>query len=308
MRVQEQTTLARIATASGVALHSGVETKIVLRPAGAGTGIVFWRMDLRDAADARPAVIDAAIKAHPNNVAEARYGVRLANAAGASVMTVEHLMAAFALCEIDNAVVEVYGPEIPAFDGSTAPIIELLDQAGVKPLAAAREAIEVRALVRIEDGDRFVEVSPADGRFVEVTIDFSAAAIGRQSISFALEDAACPVERLAAARTFCRLQDVETMRAAGFCRGGTLENAVVVDGDRLLNPAGLRDSEEFVLHKALDLIGDLYLLGAPLFGRVRAHKPGHDLNTRLAQRLAADLASVERRVIPHDEERRLLSA
>jgi UDP-3-O-[3-hydroxymyristoyl] N-acetylglucosamine deacetylase len=303
MRVQEQTTLARSAAASGVALHSGAETKIVLRPAGAGTGIVFWRMDLRDAADARLPVIDAVIAARPNNVSGARYGVRLANAAGVSVMTVEHLMAAFSICEIDNAVVEVYGPEIPGFDGSTAPIIALLDQAGVKPLAAAREAIEARATLRVEDGDRFIEVSPAEGRFVEVTIDFPDAAIGRQSISFSLDDDVCPVERLIAARTFCRHQDIEPMRAAGYGRGGTLENAVVVDGGRLLNPAGLRDPEEFVLHKALDLLGDLYLLGAPLYGRVRAHKPGHDLNTRFVQRLAADHASVERRVIPHAEER-----
>ncbi len=303
MRVQEQTTLARLATASGIALHAGVETKIILRPAPAGTGIVFWRMDLRKAAEARLPIIDAAIPAHPNNVAEARYGVRLANAAGASVMTVEHLMAAFALCEIDNAIVEVFGPEIPAFDGSTAPIIDLIDQAGVKPVAAAREAIEARATMRVEDGDRFVEVSPADGRFVEVTIDFQETAIGRQSIAFSLDEAICPIDRLASARTFCRLKDVEAMQAAGFGRGGTLDNAVVVDGERLLNPEGLRDREEFVLHKALDLVGDLYLLGAPLYGRIRAHKPGHDLNTRLAQRLAADAASVERRVIPHAEER-----
>ncbi|HXI86574.1 MAG TPA: UDP-3-O-acyl-N-acetylglucosamine deacetylase, partial [Parvularculaceae bacterium] len=168
-------------------------------------------------------------------------------------------------------------------------------------LGAAREAIEVRAPARIEDAERFIEVSPADGRIVEVSIDFPDEAIGSQTVILSL-DAPEDVARIAAARTFCRLRDVEAMRAAGLGLGGSLNNAIVVDGARVLNEEGLRDHQEFALHKALDLIGDLNLLGAPLYGRVRAHKPGHELNARLVRRLAGDLASVERRVIPVEAE------
>ncbi|MGE0410137.1 MAG: UDP-3-O-acyl-N-acetylglucosamine deacetylase, partial [Amphiplicatus sp.] len=219
--------------------------------------------DLTGGAESAPAAASV-IAARAYNVADARFGVKLANAAGVSVMTVEHLMAAFALCEVDNALVEVHGPEIPAFDGSAMSIVDLIKRAGVTRLAARREVIEARAVVRVEDGDRFIELSPAAERLVEVTIDFPDALIGRQSVAFSLDNGECPRERLASARTFCRLNDVETLRAAGFSRGGSLDNALVVDGARLLNPAGLRDPQEFVLHKALDLIGDLFLLGAPL--------------------------------------------
>lgn len=303
MRVQEQTTLSKVAAATGMALHAGVETRIVMRPAAAGAGIIFRRMDLTTASgEPRPAN-ETTIQARPQSVADAKLGVRLQNAMGVSVMTIEHLMAGFVLCGVDNALVEVYGPEIPAFDGSTAPIIALIEQAGVRPLAAAREAIEARAVVRIDDGDRFIEMSPAEGRHIEVSIDFEDAAIGRQTIAFSLEDGGAPVARLAAARTFCMLKDVEPMRAAGFGRGGSLDNSIVVDDGKVLNPCGLRDPQEYVLHKALDLIGDLGLLGAPIYGRIRAHKPGHDLNTRFARKVAGDLASFERRVISREETR-----
>lgn len=303
MRVQEQTTLSKVASASGVALHAGVETRIVLRPAMAGTGIVFRRMDLKTAKGGPRPANETTIQARPQSVVDARLGVRLQNAAGAFVMTVEHLMAGFVLCGVDNALVEVHGPEIPAFDGSTAPIITLIEQAGLRPLAAAREAIEARAVVRIEDGDRFIELSPAEGRIVEVSIDFPDPAIGVQTIAFSLEEGTAPVARLASARTFCLLSDVEPMRAAGFGRGGSLDNSIVVDKGKVLNPAGLRDPQEYVLHKALDLIGDLSLLGAPIYGRIRAHKPGHDLNTRFTRKVAGDLASFERRVIAVEEAR-----
>lgn len=286
-----------------MALHAGVETRIVIRPAMAGTGILFRRMDLKTEKGGRRPANETTIQARPQSVADARLGVRLQNAAGVSVMTVEHLMAAFVLCGVDNALVEVYGPEIPVFDGSTAPIITLIEQAGIRSLAAAREAIEVRAILRVEDGDRFIEVSPAEGRFIDVSIDFSDPAIGRQSISFSLDEGTAPVARLASARTFCLLREVEPMRAAGFGRGGSLDNSIVVDKGKVLNPTGLRDPNEYVLHKALDLIGDLSLVGAPIYGRIRAHKPGHDLNTRFARRIAADVASVERRVIAVEEKR-----
>jgi UDP-3-O-[3-hydroxymyristoyl] N-acetylglucosamine deacetylase len=153
-------------------------------------------LDLKGERGQRRPASETTVAARPQSVAEAKLGVRLQNAAGVSVMTVEHLMAAFVLCGIDNALVDVYGPEIPAFDGSTAPIIRLIEQAGVRRLAAAREAIEARAIVRVEDCDRFIELSPAEGRLLDVSIDFVDAAIGRQSISFSLDETAAPVARL----------------------------------------------------------------------------------------------------------------
>lgn len=297
MRVQEQTTLARAATGFGAALHSGNETRITLRPAPAGSGVVFRRTDLRAPDGARLPDAEIAIPARAAFIADTRLGVRLRNAAGATVMTVEHVLAALMLAGVDNAIVDIDGPEPPGFDGSSAPLIALIEEAGVRRLGAAREAIEVRAPVRIEDGDRFVEAAPAAGRRLDVSIEFPEPAIGRQSAALRLDDPA-DVARLAAARTFCRLHEVEAMRQAGFGLGGSLNNAIVVDGARILNEEGLRDPNEFALHKALDLLGDLSLLGAPLFGQVRAHKPGHDLNTRLVCRLAAELAAIERRVVP----------
>lgn len=301
MRVQEQTTLSTSAGASGISLHFGVETRIVLHPAPAGSGVAFRRTDLQGENGAPRPAGETTVRARPQSLADTRLGVRLENAAGVSVMTVEHLMAAFALAGVDNALVEIDGPEIPAFDGSAAPILRLIAQAGLSPLGAAREAFEASAVLRIEDGDRFIELRPACDRRIAISIDFPDAAIGRQSVEFSLDDGAAAA-RAAAARTFCRLEDVEAMRAAGFARGGSLDNAVVVDGARLLNPGGLRDPEEFALHKALDLIGDLYLLGAPLYGRIRAHKPGHDLNTRLVRRIAADPACARRRAVAADGE------
>lgn len=307
MRVQEQTTLAKAASASGPALHTGAETRIVLRPAPADTGVVFRRMDMRGENGRPRPPQETSIPASPASVIDTRLGVRLGNAAGATVMTVEHLMAAFALAGVDNALVEAYGPEIPAFDGSAAPILRLIEQTGLRRLGAPRQILEARAPIRVEDGPRFIELTPGPNRRLDVTIDFPDPAIGRRSVALDLDEPAGRA-RLAAARTFCRLQDVEAMRAAGLALGGALSNAIVVDGPRILNPEGLRDPDEFALHKALDLLGDLYLAGAPICGHIRAMRPGHDLNARFARRLIEDLAATERRVIPLQGEAERLSA
>lgn len=296
MRAEKQSTLAGSSAAAGVGLHSGGETRLTLRPAPEGSGLIFRRTDLFGADGAPLSAAETSIPATPAHVVDTRLGVTLANAAGVSVRTVEHLMAAFSLAGVDHAIVEVAGPEIPIFDGSAAPFLQLIEKAGVRRLAAPRESIVIQTPLRVEDGDRFVELLPATGRALEVSIDFPDAAIGRQSVSFTLEHAAAPRARIAAARTFCALRDVEAMRAAGLGKGGSLDNAVVVDGDRLLNTTGLRDAKEFALHKALDLIGDLYLAGAPVDGLMRAHKPGHDLNTRLAAVLAAKREATARAV------------
>ena len=208
MRVQLQTTLRKAAAAGGLALHSGVETRIVLKPASAGVGILFRRTDLAATRGRAAALTANSIVAGPLSIVDARLGVRLANADGVSVMTVEHLLAAFALCGVDNALVEVFGAELPIFDGSATPFVDLIVQAGVAPLSAPREAIDIRAPVRVDDGDRFVEVRPDPGRIIDIAIDFEDSAIGRQTESFSLDDAEGLLARLAAARTFCTLKDL----------------------------------------------------------------------------------------------------
>lgn len=282
----EQTTLASAVYAEGVGLHSGMLARIALRPAGPGDGIVFRRTDLHDGAGARLRGADAAVPARPECVAETRRGVTLQSAAGVSVMTVEHLLAALSLAGVDNVCIDVFGPEIPILDGSAAPFLELIEKAGIVGLARPRAPLIVERAVRIEDGARFIAIEPCDRRIVDVEIDFADAAIGRQRVTIDLDDAASALGRIGPARTFCTLRDVDAMRAGGLALGGSLDNAVVVDGDRLVNEGGLRDPMEFALHKALDLVGDLSLVGAPVYGRVRACRSGHDLNTRLARALA----------------------
>lgn len=283
-----QTTIAREGVLEGVALHTGVPVRMVLRPAAAGAGIVFRRADLV----AKGGVSESAarVPARADLVADARLGVTLRNGAGVSARTVEHLMAALALCEIDNALVDLEGQEVPILDGSAAPFIELIDRCGRTTLSAPRRFIEATEILREGEGERFVEISPAPDRRLEVSIEFADPAIGRQSASLSLDDAETARRRLGQARTFCALREVDDMRAAGLALGGSLDNAVVVDGGRVVNAEGLRDPAEFVLHKALDLVGDLALAGAPVRGRIVACKPGHDINTRLARRILARFA------------------
>lgn len=276
-----QQTLRRPATFAGVGLHSGQECAVTVRPAPANTGVVFYRTDLQNG--------DQAVAAHPGNVLGTRHGTALANAAGVTVSTVEHIMAALRLSGVDNAAIDVFGPEAPILDGSSAEFVEGFRLAGVDLQSAPRRAFALRETARAVDGDRLIEVRPAESRTLEIEIDFGDCMIGRQSLRLDLDDPA-DRERLVGARTFCRLEEIEPLRAAGLIRGGSLDNSIVVNGDRLVNKGALRDPQEFALHKALDLIGDLYLLGAPLDGAIRAVKPGHDLNVRMAQMLAGDVA------------------
>lgn len=272
---------------SGVGLHSGEECRIYLCPAAEGEGVVFRRADLPQA--------DALIIANPGSVVRARHGTCLSNAAGASVATVEHLLAALALTGVDNVRVDVEGPEIPIMDGSAAAFVSAIAEAGVTQQAAARQPIVIDAPFDIADADRSIRFEPFDGRRIEIDIDFGDCIIGRQVLSLDLDDPEDLV-KLSAARTFVRLSEVDALREAGLALGGTLSNAIVVDGDRVLNDEPLRDPAEFALHKALDLVGDLYLAGAPIIGRIHAVKPGHELNTRAAAALAgrgcADLGSI----------------
>jgi UDP-3-O-[3-hydroxymyristoyl] N-acetylglucosamine deacetylase len=265
----------------GVGLHSGQRVSLTFRPAAIGHGIVFRRTDL--GVDI-PARFDGVIDTRLSTVLGIAHG-------GATIGTVEHVMAALAGCRIDNVLVEVDGPEPPILDGSAAPYVFLLDCAGSVEQDAPRSAIEMRRPVRVSDGDAFVELHPGSpgtiGLDMALSIDFAAPAIGRQALSLHLTPTSFRHE-LARARTFTLAEEIDQMRAVGLAQGGSLENAVVVDQARVLNPAGLRMPDEFARHKLLDAVGDLALAGAPLHGRFIAHRSGHGLNNRLLRALFAD--------------------
>jgi UDP-3-O-[3-hydroxymyristoyl] N-acetylglucosamine deacetylase len=268
----------------GVGLHSGLRVNMTLRPARAGHGIVFRRTDL-----------GIEIPARFDHVVDTRLATVLGLDDGtARVGTVEHLMAALAGSLIDNVVVEVDGPELPILDGSAAPYQFLLDCAGSVEQDAPRTVIHINRRVHVSEGDAFAEFRPASpGRthlHMAMSIDFSAAAIGRQALSLELTPETFRRE-LARARTFTLVQEIDQMRAAGFARGGSLDNAVVVDQARVLNPAGLRMPDEFARHKLLDAVGDLALAGAQISGRFIAHRSGHALNNRLLRALFSEAAA-----------------
>ncbi|MGH7042845.1 MAG: UDP-3-O-acyl-N-acetylglucosamine deacetylase [Acetobacteraceae bacterium] len=267
----------------GTGLHSGRRVSLTLRPAPPGHGIIFRRTDLgRD------------IPARFDHVADARLATTLAlpDAPEVRVGTVEHLMAAFAGLCIDNALVALDGPELPILDGSAAHLVFLIDCAGVVEQDAPRETIQIRRPVRVTDRTGFAELRPAvaahaGGLDMTLSIDFAATAIGRQAISLRLSPDSFRHE-LASARTFGLAGDVAALHAAGMARGGSLDNAVVVDDDRVLNPGGLRMEREFARHKLLDAVGDLALAGAAIEGRFIAHRSGHSLNNLLLRALLAD--------------------
>ncbi|MEL6371737.1 MAG: UDP-3-O-acyl-N-acetylglucosamine deacetylase [Pseudomonadota bacterium] len=289
---QRQMTLATTASLEGIGLHTGHRVKIVFRPGQPNTGIVF-------------ALNGAFIPASPRAVAETHLGTRLQNSDGVTVQTVEHLMAAVAFAGVDNLIVEMDACEPPAVDGSAAPFLDVLERAGLVELPAPRHHLKVTKPIEVRDGDRFIVAMPDDCQIVKTSIEFDDSVIGCQQIEIDVTDQFLIRRRLATARTFCRLKDIEMMRQAGYSRGGSLDNALVVDGDRLMNASGLRDPQEFVLHKALDLIGDLRLLGAPVIGKIVAHKCGHDLNTRFARHLLDHPECFEWAHLPRAETRSL---
>ena len=271
-----QQTLSAAIGCVGVGLHTGRRIALEFQPAPAGSGISFRRTDIGATI---PALYDAVVDTRLCTVV---------GAGDARVGTVEHVMAALSACGVDNAVVTLDGPEVPVLDGSAAPFVFLIGCAGVVAQDAAARCIEVRKTVRVSDGPAFVELRPAPspGLDLAVSIDFAASVIGRQSLAISLTQAS--FGELAYARTFAMAEDIAGLQAAGLALGGSLDNAVVVDGGRVLNPAGLRMSDEFVRHKVLDVVGDLALAPGRLRGRVVAHRPGHRLNNRLLRALMAD--------------------
>ncbi|MEK9784721.1 MAG: UDP-3-O-acyl-N-acetylglucosamine deacetylase [Gammaproteobacteria bacterium] len=280
-----QRTLKNVIGATGVGLHTGKKVFLTLRPAPVGTGIVFRRVDLDPVAE---------IPASLEHVRDTRLSTTL-EYDSVRVSTVEHLMSAFAGLHIDNAIVELDSDEVPIMDGSAAVFVFLIQSAGVELQSAAKEFIRITEPIEVRDGDKWARFEPFDGFKVTFSIDFDhptmqssaqRATVDLAEISFARE--------VSRARTFGFLRDVEALQEAGLARGGSLDNAIVMDEHRVINDDGLRYGDEFVKHKILDAIGDLYLLGRPLIGSFSAHKSGHALNNGLLRELVKQSGRWER--------------
>jgi len=276
--------------ATGVGLHTGEKVAMALRPAQPGTGIVFRRTDLPEPVD---------VPAQAMAVTETRLCSGLEKN-GVKVATVEHLMSAFAGLGVDNAYIDLNGPEVPIMDGSAGPFVFLIQSAGLEEQNAPKRYFRIRKSVEVRDGDKWARFDPHDGLRISFSIVFDHPVFDKSAQSSTIDFADTSyVKEVARARTFGFMQDVEALRASGLALGGSLDNAIVMDEFRVLNAEGLRYSDEFVKHKMLDAIGDLYLVGSPLIGAYSAHKSGHALNNQLLRKTlqeagAADYVTFER--------------
>ncbi len=274
-----QNTLKSAAVFEGRGLHSGAPVRMVVRPASADYGIWFKRTDV-------PAR-DAMIAALWDQVVPSRLCTLIRNDAGVEVSTIEHVMAALAGCAVHNAIIEIDGPEVPILDGSAVPFVQGFLARGLIEQRAPVRAIRILKTVEVREGEAVARLSPADMLEIDFRIQFDEAAIGVQEKHLNLSNGAF-VRELCDSRTFCRQSDVDAMRANGLALGGTLDNAVVFEGDRVLSPGGLRHADEPVRHKMLDAMGDLYLAGGPILGRYTGIRAGHALTNRLLRALFAD--------------------
>jgi UDP-3-O-[3-hydroxymyristoyl] N-acetylglucosamine deacetylase len=273
-----QHTLRQSIACTGTGLHSGAKVKLHLHPAPANHGIVFRRTDI--------AAAKADVPGRWDHVADTRMCTTLANVHGTIVGTVEHLVAALAGYAVDNCLVELDGPEVPIMDGSAEPFAFLIECVGLLEQDEPRRAIEVLRVVKQGDERHYATLAPAAGTNLSFEIDFENAVVARQRLSISLRDGSFR-EELARARTFGFAHEVEQLRRMGLARGGSLDNAVVIAEDRILNREGLRFPDEFVRHKALDLVGDLGLLGMPLVGHIEVERGGHALHQQLVERILA---------------------
>jgi UDP-3-O-[3-hydroxymyristoyl] N-acetylglucosamine deacetylase len=288
-----QRTLKTLISASGVGLHTGRKVRMTLRPAAIDSGVVFRRVDL-------PSPLD--IPARADAVGETRLSSCLVRGE-AKVYTVEHLMSALGGLGVDNVYVDLDGPEVPIMDGSAAPFVLLLQQAGVVEQAAPKRFIRIRHRVEVTEGDKWARFEPHEGYRLSFSIDFKHPVIDRSTQSVVVDFAETSyLKEIARARTFGFMHDVENLRESGLALGGGLDNAVVLDEFRVLNAEGLRFADEFIRHKLLDAVGDLYLLGKPLLGAFSAHKSGHALNNKLLRALLADASAYETVVFEKAEE------
>ena len=263
----------------GKGLHSGANVSITLVPAPENTGIIFRQIN----ANKNP--VD--IAAHVDNVVDDRLCTTLGNSEGNTIATVEHLMAALRGCEIDNLYVEVEGKELPIMDGSSAPFVFLIECAGIVEQNAPRKAIQIIKPISVENEERLVELTPGTGFSVSFEIEFGSNAIGQQCMNIDLVNGTFKGE-LSRARTFGFIEEVDQLHSMGLALGGSLDNAVVLNGDEVLNEGGLRYKDEFVRHKILDCIGDLYLVGAPIIGHFKGYRSGHALNHSILRSLLSN--------------------
>ncbi len=279
-----QRTLKSLVSATGVGLHTGRKVRLSLRPAQPDTGIVFRRLDLPGAAEI-PARVDL--------VGETRLCSCLVSG-DSKIYTVEHLMSALAGLGIDNAYVDLDGPEVPIMDGSAAPFVLLIQQSGIEEQGAPKRFLRVNKRVEVKDGDKWAALEPYAGFKLAFSIVYKHPVIEKSNTSLSVDFATTSyLKEVARARTYGFMHDVEDLRDVGLALGGGLENAVVLDEHRVLNAEGLRFGDEFIRHKILDAVGDLYLLGRPLLGAFSAHKSGHALNNKLLRELLADPSASE---------------
>lgn len=281
-----QRTLNKPVKATGIGLHSGARVEVAFRPAPANTGIIYTRTDLN------PRVT---MKCSAGNVRDTQLCTALVNNDGVRIATVEHLTAALSALGVDNLYVDVNAPELPVMDGSAQPFIYLLGTAGIRELDAPKLYLRVVRKVRVEDQDKWAELNPSEGGFqMDLTIDFNHPAMEKNQQRFAFNFSGRNfVKQISRARTFCFMRDVEYMHAHHLALGGSLENAIVLDDRRVVNPEGLRYPNEFVKHKMLDAVGDLYMSGHSILGSFRAYKTGHALNNKLLRTLLDDESNFE---------------
>jgi UDP-3-O-[3-hydroxymyristoyl] N-acetylglucosamine deacetylase len=292
-----QRTLKNVIRATGVGLHTGEKVYLTLRPAAPDTGIVFRRVDLDPPVE---------IQANAENVGDTQLSTTLVRD-GVRISTVEHLLSAFAGLGIDNAYVDVSAPEVPIMDGSAGPFVFLIQSAGVEEQKAAKRFIRILKPVEVREGDKVARFDPFDGFKVSFGIDFDHPVIGEETKQAVIDFSSTSfVREVSRARTFGFLRDIEMLRERNLALGGSMDNAIVVDDFRVLNEDGLRYEDEFVKHKILDAIGDLYLLGHSLVGAFNGYKSGHELNNRLLKALIAQTDAWEE-VIFDDAERAPIS-
>lgn len=278
----KQRTLKNSIQATGVGLHSGDKVLITLRPAPANTGIIFRRTD-----------VDVCIPALSAHVTDTNLCTSI-QSGDVKVATIEHLMSALAGFGVDNVYIDVNAPEVPIMDGSSAPFVFLLESAGIVEQNAAKRFIKIKKTITVKDNDKYVHLKPFEGFKVSFDIDFNHPVFVDKPQTISLDFAKVSyVKEICRARTFGFLADYEKLREAGLAKGGSLDNAIVVDEYRIMNDGGLRYDDEFVRHKVLDAVGDLYLLGAPLIGAFTGYKSGHALNNQLLQALLADESAWE---------------
>ncbi len=282
----KQRTVKNKVRATGVGVHLGHRVEMTIRPAAPNTGIVFCRTDMPGA---------PTVRAHALNVNDTRMSTRIEDpSTGANVATVEHLMSAFAGLGIDNAYVDLDAIEVPIMDGSAAPFVFLMQAAGIEEQAPAKKYIRVKKTIELKDKDKTVRLEPFNGFKLKFSIDFDHPVFHDRQNEVEIDFAETPfVKEVARARTFGFTHEVEAMRQAGLGRGGSLDNVIVIDDFHVLNPDGLRSEDEFVKHKALDAVGDLYMLGHPLIGAFTGVKSGHAMNNQLVRALLADTSAYE---------------